>query len=174
MKPIVVIGVGSSFGYDRLGREVIELLRSRARTAPSAWRDVSLVHNDRLGAPLLAQMRGVRAAILVDALDSAAGPDEIVRIGVDATEAPAAGLSSHGFGLAQTLAVGRRLSELPPRVVILALPHGGQPARVPGAPEIIRLADAVCSEIARLTGDDACSISNPSAVKLSGKGSNRE
>ena len=63
---MAVIGVGSPFGFDRLGWDVVDRLRARALGAPMLWSGVRLEHNERLGAPLLAQMRGARLVVLDD------------------------------------------------------------------------------------------------------------
>ncbi|MCG6872930.1 MAG: hydrogenase maturation protease [Gammaproteobacteria bacterium] len=151
MMPLAVIGIGSPFGFDRLGWAVVDALRGRAREASGGWPGVRLEKNERLGAPLLAQLRSVDAAILVDALAQGPTTGQVVRLDGRTLDPADSGLSSHGFGLAQTLATGVRLDELPGQVWILGLATE-EPARPPNLAEVHRLAEAVETEIARFRG----------------------
>ncbi len=137
-----VIGVGSPFGFDRLGWDVIDRLRSD-RAVPA---DVRLEHNQRLGAPLMAQLADVDFIILVDAIRSGAAAGTLHRFEPDAPWLAQRGLSSHGFGLAETLGLARALDRLPARVRVLGL-EAGIPDQPPSSAEIARLATAVCREL---------------------------
>ncbi len=145
---IAVIGIGSPFGFDRLGWDVVDQLRARALGAPALWSGVRLEHNERLGAPLLAQMRGARLVVLVDALQTGAEPGALTRLELDAVQLPPTGSSSHELGVAETLALGRVLGELPPRVLVIGLEAGTQVPRAPTQAEVARLGDAVERELA--------------------------
>lgn len=145
---IAVIGIGSPFGFDRLGWDVVDRLRARALGAPALWSGVRLEHNERLGAPLLAQMRGARLVVLVDALQTGAEPGALSRLELEAVQPLPTGYSSHELGVAQTLALGRALGELPPRVLVMGLEAGAQAPRAPTQVEVARLGDAVERELA--------------------------
>jgi len=145
---IALIGIGSPFGFDRLGWKVIDCLRARACASPAPWSGVRLEHNQRLGAPLLAQMRGAGLVILVDAVQSDAEPGTLARLELDAVQALRPRPSSHAFGIAETLALGRALGELPPRVLVMGIEAGDQSARAPTEAEVTRLGDAVERELA--------------------------
>jgi hydrogenase maturation protease len=145
---MAVIGIGSPFGFDRLGWDVVDRLRARALGAPMLWSGVRLEHNERLGAPLLAQMRGARLVVLVDAVQTDAEPGTLTRLELDALQPLRTRASSHEFGIVQTLALGRALGELPPQVVVMGIEAGGQTARVPTRAEVARLGDAVERELA--------------------------
>jgi hydrogenase maturation protease len=144
---IAIIGVGSPFGFDRLGWEVVDFLRERAHAVPVLFNDVKLVQNDRLGAPLLAQMRGAELAIVVDAIEAGCESEVPIRLNLDALGPFEEGLCSHSFGLGQTLALGRTLGQLPERVVVIGMEARGRTERAPSESEIRRLSDAVEREI---------------------------
>lgn len=160
---IAVIGIGSPFGFDRLGWDVIDRLHARALGAPALWSGVRLEHNERLGAPLLAQMRGARLVVLVDAVQTGAEPGALIRLEFDAVQPLRTTPSSHEFGVAQTLALGRALGELPPRVLVMGLEAGDQTPRAPTQGEVARLGDAVERELAeaRLTRGSASAVPQP-------------
>ncbi len=112
-----VIGIGSPFGADRAGWEVIE------RLAAAPLPGVTLEALDRPGALVLERMVGWPWVVLVDAL--AGGEAGRVRhLTAEAVEQLEEGLSSHGFGLQQSLALGRALGWLPPRLDIVAIEVG--------------------------------------------------
>ncbi len=80
---------------------------------------------------LLDLFEGADAVVVVDAVCSGAPPGTLVRHDAIASPVPApAGPSSHGFGLAEAIEIGRALKRLPPVLVV----HGVEAADVtPGA-----------------------------------------
>lgn len=115
---VIVIGVGNpDRGDDAAGREVARRLRA------VALRGVEIVELDGEATALLARLDGAGAAILIDACSSGAPPGTLHRF--DVAEAPlssgAFGLSSHGFGLAEAIELGRELGTLPRRCVVYAI-----------------------------------------------------
>jgi hydrogenase maturation protease len=117
-----VIGIGSPHGDDAVGLAVAERLAGQG--VPTG---VEVLGRSRPGLDLLDDLRGVDGVVLVDAMRSGAPPGT-VRAVDPAALAAIQGSSSHGFGVAEALALasalGVRLPEL--RVVGIEVgPRGG-------------------------------------------------
>ncbi|MFP4616259.1 MAG: hydrogenase maturation protease [Thiohalorhabdus sp.] len=142
MIPVAVLGIGSPFGGDRVGWTVVEALRAEAE---ASWPAVRLAALDRPGPGLLPHLEGVGHAVLVDAVRSGAPPGTLHRFR-HLDELPAAEpLSSHGFGLAEALALAGRVGVLSEWVVVGVEAD----ARTPPAEAVVaRAAQAVREEVA--------------------------
>lgn len=117
MSRVAVIGIGSPFGADRLGWDVVERLHSDdAEVVFECW-DAPLNG-------LVERFQEVDAVILVDA----ALNNEPVGLCRMLTSAQLAGQglcwSSHGLGLADAIALGRALRALPAQLIIVAAEVG--------------------------------------------------
>ena len=113
----LVAGIGSPFGDDRVGWEVVAALEA-ALPQPDAIRTLTL---DRPGAALVNALHGVHHAIIVDAAqDAHATPGTLRWLEATAIEASSSA-SSHGFGLAEALALARALDAAPARIEVLAI-----------------------------------------------------
>jgi hydrogenase maturation protease len=110
----LVIGIGNpDRGDDAVGRIVARLLRDR---------DVQAVEHAGEATALQRVLEGVDKAWLIDAAQSGAPPGTIHRIDC-ATDAPMprSTTSSHGFGVAEAIALARALGTLPPHCVVYAI-----------------------------------------------------
>jgi hydrogenase maturation protease len=117
---ILILGIGSPFGDDRLGWVALEALQASAALAAAGGGSISFAVLDRPGPSLLAQWHGADLVIVVDAMCSGAPPGTRHRL------EPAEGttlesVSSHGFGLAAALELARALNELPPHLVVYGM-----------------------------------------------------
>ena len=121
MSPIRIIGVGSPFGQDRYGWQAVDALRDSdlLRHYPDGL--VSLHRCDRPGMDLLNVMRGADGVIIIDAVQSAADPDTLHCLDVQDPIVEHGLLSSHGFGVAATLELGRVLGDLPQHIRIVGI-----------------------------------------------------
>jgi hydrogenase maturation protease len=116
-----VIGVGSPFGDDRAGWEVVAALEAALRSAADAPLRVDIRACDRPGAALVPLLAGVQHAVIIDAAVSVGWRAGSVRwLGEREIDARRA-VSSHGFGLAEALALARALGDAPSRVSVLAI-----------------------------------------------------
>jgi hydrogenase maturation protease len=119
LAPVRVIGVGSPFGADALGLEAAR--RLAADTPPGA----EVIAVDRPGERLLDLFAGAAAVILIDAARAAGSdgdPGTVHDLDLEAVaDAGARPFSSHGFGVAETIALARALGRLPPRGRVLAV-----------------------------------------------------
>ena len=109
---IRVIGLGSPFGADRLGWDVVERLHGRVPAA------VHLMTLDRPGVALISWMDNVDWLILVDAVvTERSPPGRVLHFAPEQIRHnPAGTLSSHGLNLPQTLRLASTLGSLPRRL----------------------------------------------------------
>jgi len=137
-----IIGVGSPFGTDRLGWAAIEYLRAAGIEQRQSEGEIALWAEDRPGLGLLVAMRGAELVILIDAMHSGLPFGTVRRLETEQLIRRAGSISSHDIGVAETLAMGSTLGDLPPRLVILgieAAKNGG--SATPDFPELLKLVD---------------------------------
>ena len=131
MNPVRILGIGSPVAGDDLGWRLAEALEQAGlpRYFPAGMVHVTLC--DRPGSLLLPAMRGARLAILLDAMRSGAQPGTVRRLDMLELDDSTGLLSSHGFGVAEALALGRALEDLPPLVLIYGIETGQTPSLPP-------------------------------------------
>ncbi len=139
---IAVIGIGSPFAGDSLGLQLVEQLKLRFANQP----EVTFKLLDRPGPLLLEAMRGFDRVLLVDAL-LGEPPGTLRVLAIDDLLDNAGGVSSHAFGVAETLALGRQLAMLPANLTVWGI--GAAPDAAPDVRELERLAGQL---LQRLTG----------------------
>ncbi len=105
---ILILGIGQSMrGDDAAGLEAVRLWQ---QTYPQTAQRVQVELFELPGLALLDRLEGMQAAILVDALQTDTVPGALHRL--DSEELAAFTLdsqSAHGWGVAETLALGRSL-----------------------------------------------------------------
>ena len=107
-----IIGVGSPFGDDRVGWATAEKLKSSSICLSEKDKiDISIL--DRPGAALITHWQDADAVILIDAVQSGAAPGTLHILSADDIDTNTQLTSSHGFGIASTVALARSLDELP-------------------------------------------------------------
>lgn len=119
---IAIIGLGSPQGCDQAGLLLIEMLNNTA--AITTRGDVSLLACDRPGVSLLTTLHGFDRVVLLDALVSDLPVGQWNRYTLDQLRTVASLTSSHGFGVAETLALGAELGMLPDDLVLLGVSVG--------------------------------------------------
>jgi hydrogenase maturation protease len=140
-----IVGIGSPFGFDQLGWRVIERMRADGGQRFLGVDGDQLLALDRPGPGVLAAIGDSRAAILIDAIE-----DDTLRRGtvvcLDGRHLPTGGghASSHGLGLAEALALGRALGELPAQLAVVGMAAGGEGSRAPTVAEV----EQVCAAVA--------------------------
>ena len=117
----LVIGIGSPFGADQLGWQIVEQLENRRATLFN--NNIQLEACDRPGTLLLEYFRKTDTAIIIDAVEGGlAGNIRIVDkaqlIGTQALQ------SSHQLGVAETIALGEQLKLLPDKLVLIGIETG--------------------------------------------------
>ena len=114
----LVVGVGNEFaGDDAAGLLIARMVRERVPAG------VEVVEHEGEPTALLDRWDGARLAIVVDAT-SGGGEQGSVRV-MDATDAPLpaqlTGTSTHAFGLAEAIELGRALGRLPERLLVVGV-----------------------------------------------------
>jgi hydrogenase maturation protease len=105
---ILILGIGQSLrGDDAAGLEAVKLWQAQH---PDSAVQVKVELSELPGLVLLDLLEGMDAAILVDAVQTSAPAGTVIRIGADelASFTPDTG-SAHGWGVAETLQMGRSL-----------------------------------------------------------------
>jgi hydrogenase maturation protease len=138
-QPVRVLCIGSPTEPDNLGFLAAYTLQGHFDPA-----QVEVMAFDRPGPRLIEHMRGADTVILVDAVKSGAAPGTLHRLEGRALDGLVAHhTSTHGFGLAETLALADRMQDLPPRLKFVGLEVGTKP---PSADEIVQLVKAISEE----------------------------
>lgn len=110
---VCVLGIGSPSGDDQAGWLVVDALLAEG-VQPDAH--VRIEKLDRPGASLLAQMDDVAWLILVDAMQGGGEAGHVRHFDRHDWLHYGQGLSSHGFGVLDALALAQALDRLPPRI----------------------------------------------------------
>jgi hydrogenase maturation protease len=147
-----IIGLGNAWrGDDAVGLVVVRRLRE---LLPAA--DVI----ERSGEPadlLEALGDGVEEVMLVDAVSSGAPPGDVHRLDASAVALPfAAGASTHGLGLAETIELGRALGRLPARLLVYGIEGRAFELGAPLSPEVARAAVVVVAELRQFLEEVEC------------------
>lgn len=141
---VVVIGIGSPFGADTLGWQVVEQLKSQQSSLSN---NIRLETCDRPGTLLLDYMKGVSKAILVDAIEGGTS-GTITAINKDQLLQQDSMHSSHQLGVAETIALGEKLGLLPDELVLMGVETGNIQENHRTPPKLIReVTDKVISHI---------------------------
>jgi hydrogenase maturation protease len=136
-----IIGIGSPSGDDQAGWLVVDALAARADLAQRP--DLRIEKLDRPGAALVERLGDADHAILIDAVQSGAAPGTLHRLREGEWAGWRGGLSSHGFGVFDALALAQALQALPPRLDVYGIEiASAEPGTLPGA--------AVWTAVARL------------------------
>lgn len=121
MSSVRIIGVGSPLGNDSVGWEAIDRLEQLRLQLQYPNHYITLEKLDRPGPALLEHMQGADFAIIIDALISDDKTGEVVVLNSDEIAQQQEILSGHGFGVAETLALGDVLGDLPDRLLLLGI-----------------------------------------------------
>jgi hydrogenase maturation protease len=144
-----VIGVGNAWRRDdAAGLLVARQLKAQGLTG------VEVRESPATGTDIYEAWKGAAGAIVVDAVTGGGPPGTIYRFEAhDEGEVPLQGFrsaSSHGWGVAEALGLGRVFRELPPRLIIYGIEGKDfQPGQVV-SPEV---AAAIPEVVARVRGE---------------------
>lgn len=153
----IVLGVGNmDRGDDGAGRAVARILQG------SVPDDVEVAELDGEATALLARFEGVETVFLVDACRSGAPAGTVRRIDMAVTQAPQqlSGPSTHGFGVAEAIELGRALGQLPPRCIVYAIEGASFEIGAPLSPAVavaaVEVAARLRTEIAAVASAEPC------------------
>jgi hydrogenase maturation protease len=130
---VILVGLGSPFGDDRVGWVVARAVEDGVLGGADAHQ-VQVICLGHPGPALLDAIAGQDEAILVDAVVTAGPPPGTVHrlTGKDLMAAPEPA-SSHGLGLGHALQLGRALAILPPRLSVYLVSIDPDQTRHPDA-----------------------------------------
>jgi hydrogenase maturation protease len=125
-KTVLILGVGSPFGADRLGWLAVEALTRQPPAAEFSHLEIRFEQSDRPGSRLLALLGEADAAIIIDAMCAGLPAGSVRRFAAAELGADSGLMSSHGFGIAESLALGHALAgsgvlRLPPQLAVLGI-----------------------------------------------------
>lgn len=118
---ILVIGIGNEFRSDD-GLGILTAREIRRRALPG----VKVTEESGEGTALLESWQGYPYVVLIDAVCSGASAGEVHRIDCVATSVPRTLFrgSSHAFGVADAIALGRNLGNLPAVMILYGIEGG--------------------------------------------------
>ena len=147
---VTVIGIGQTLrGDDAAGIEAVkEWERGYSKTASRS--DIAVQHAELPGLALLDMLEGFDAAIIVDAVQSTAAAGTILRLGAEQLSAfDTAARSAHGWGVAETLQLGKQLGTLKPelRIRLVGIAVGQMETGQPMSDAVTNALPSACEAI---------------------------
>jgi hydrogenase maturation protease len=124
MRRVIVVGVGSPYGDDSLGWDVVRQLRLHPKIQQLPSQEVVIQCADRPGIDLLNMINQANTTVIIDAALSDFPPGTITRLEKDDINALLKSTSTHDFGVLETIALGNALEQLPERIIILGITVG--------------------------------------------------
>ena len=117
---ITIYCIGSPFGADQLGQQIARQLNDEDFSHAIPRHRVTVEYLDRPGAALVDYLHDKHCVVLIDALQSEEALGLVRWLELDEL-AYGEGLSSHGLGVADALALARSLGQLPDKLLIMGV-----------------------------------------------------
>lgn len=121
MSLVRVIGVGSYFGDDQIGLEVINLINKQKDIVQTSSKTLTFAYCYQPQIELLDLMRGAEIVFLVDAVKSGQEIGTIHRLENESIYEKNNRFSTHDMGVAQILQLGKVLNDLPKKIVLYGI-----------------------------------------------------
>jgi len=118
IRRIKVIGIGSPFGEDKLGWDIVDLLIQDTSRIWNSDRELTFHILDRPGPLLLEHLKNTDKVILVDAIHNTRHTHNLIRIGIDQLDQAGTLISSHGLGIKESLLLAKTLGQLPETIIL--------------------------------------------------------
>jgi hydrogenase maturation protease len=144
---VKVIGVGSPFGNDSIGWEVIEKLVQQQSLMPLLFNRVELIKADRPGINIIQAFKNAEFVILIDAFFDKDKPGTVLRLNKNQLVTAQPSFSSHDFGVADAIQLAEKLNMLPEILLIFGLGIDGQQLDSQIKESVAELADTVRREL---------------------------
>lgn len=124
MNELHVLGIGSPFGDDQLGWDVVKLLQQQPTLSGINPQQLHLEYYDRPGMHLLKLMVPAQTVFLIDAVKTNAAIGTLHCFQNEEIENISGTLSTHDFGIAEVMQMGKALQLLPQKVVLYGVEIG--------------------------------------------------
>ena len=147
MKQATVVGIGSPFGADQLGWQIIEELRQHPKLKAWPEKQVQLLYRDRPGVSLIQDLKNSQYAILIDAVDDAAHTGKVTRLDKSQLLATDNNFSTHALGVNEALALGQAINALPDKLVLYGLSVAIDQMTLPSNAEIQDIVTCIIDDI---------------------------
>lgn len=144
MIAVRILGIGSPSGDDQAGWLTVDALLA----ADVQSTEIDIQKLDRPGANLIPLLDDAAWIILIDAMQSHESVGHIRHFGTDDWPAYRHGLSSHGLGVLDALALARELGNLPSRIDLYGIEIGSANPGEPAASEVQAAAQQLARRIA--------------------------
>jgi len=115
---VLIVGIGTRYaGDDAAGLVVAE------RLGAGRWGAMPVITHEGEGLSLLDRLTGFQTAILIDAMNSGVEPGAVQRFDAGAKPLPALMFrhSTHAFGVADAIELGRALKQPPRRIIVYGI-----------------------------------------------------
>ncbi len=153
--PVRVIGIGSPFGLDRIGWDLIAALQQSEKLQTYLDRQLMLESLDRPGVNLLRYFEAAEYVFIIDAvIDDNLAIGEIKNYSIEEISSAELLQSAHSFGVREALSLAQTLNCVPQKTRIIGISVGqennqrfdwdGTISRLAAclAPEIVEVCDA--------------------------------
>ena len=121
MNELRILGIGSPFGDDQLGWEVIKILQQRPALSHFTPEKLHIACCDRPGMHLLELMRQTKTVFLIDAVKTGAAIGTLHCFQNEEIESVSDSLSTHALGVAEAMKMGAILHTLPKTVILYGI-----------------------------------------------------
>ncbi len=143
---IRIIGIGSPFGDDQIGWQVLDALKDRLPP------DVELIKLDHPGTGLIPLLEAIHQVILIDAMQGGGAAGTIRHFSHDEWADYQNGLSSHGVGVFDALMLAKELGVLPETVELYGIEIGTAMPGDASSEAVMAAAEDLAGKIASLVG----------------------
>lgn len=121
MIELLILGIGSPFGDDRLGWEVVQGLQQKKTLQVYSAEQLQFMSCDRPGLNLLDLMQQAKTVFLIDAVRTGAKVGSLLYLENEEIKTINSIQSTHEFGLANTIEMGKNLHLLPKNLVLYGI-----------------------------------------------------
>jgi hydrogenase maturation protease len=139
-----ILGIGSPSGDDQAGWLTVDALLAIEVQS----KEIDIQKLDRPGAHLISLLDDTAWVILIDAMQSHEAVGHIRHFGAADWQAYRHGLSSHGLGVLDALALARELGNLPARLDLYGIEIGAANPGEPAGSEVRAAAQQLARRIA--------------------------
>ena len=147
MKSVAIIGVGSPYGADQTGWQLVDMLKHDPTLNALAGGDIHYMLCEHPGLMLLDRMRGFDSVILLDAV-AGGQKGSVIWLKKEQLLGEVRQLSTHNLGVKQVLMLGDQLDFLPQDVDLIGVAVGDTArAYEPTAETVLQVKDLVYNAI---------------------------